>query len=326
MKKPRPRRMTSSKPQIKGRKGSRARERKPFLPVRVESRWGPPIRVGQFAARQCLGSGPDSTPNHDCGKSFLGVSDMAQLDYCEIKATISQMETQGGYLTAAGVDDWSGGIKRSSRPALTGDERRELSEAAAEWTAGEQAGEAGAHIGRGRVAHHLEPELQGTSTERRHFDCGEFLLIGVPDAIKGDTVIEYVSSRNPYLAVGGKRLQANVYALLWDTPKYRVVAADPVSGRRRVLDGAPDVSLAEATMERAWALLSGQQTPRQPDSPRKCIPCVYRSECPFPAHGRVPSLKEMEGIAGPIPWSVQRIQAGVRPKPRREAREATRKA
>ena len=254
------------------------------------------ITVGIFRARQCLGADPvTNRETHDYRKPLLGISDMAQLRYCESKATLSQIASQGGYLTAAGMDDGMGGVGKSPGRVLTLGERSSLLKLRSErlesgsldWSTRREIG---------KITEDLE--MSEISTERRHFDFGEFYVIGVPDGLTRDSVIEFASSRYPQLAARDKQIQANVYALLWKVPRYHVIAVDPRSDRRLEFKDGPNEAQAENTIKRAWTLFTGQETASAPDSSKKCSRCIYNREsgCPYPREGRVPSLEEMKII------------------------------
>ncbi len=257
-----------------------------------ENLWGSPISVGRFVARQCLGAA-----SHGYAKPIFGISDLAQLAYCEIKSTISQIASRQGYMTHVFMDDGTDGVRKSSRPSLTTEEKRETTDTLRKLFENERTQDfSGARLARGRIAEDIE--LAGTVTERRHFDFAEFLLIGVPDAlIANELVIEFASSRQPYLTAKDKLLQANVYAVLWGVPKYQVIVAHPTTGQRVATDGTADIALAEQTISTMWELLSGRRSVRPPNNPNKCISCPYRLSCPFPGSGHIATIEEMKRIA-----------------------------
>lgn len=257
------------------------------------------VRIGAVVAQQCSGIDPKSGRSpHPYDEPILGISDMAQLPYCEIKATIAQLASQPGYLASVAVDDGSGGVtkspgrklSRAERTALEGLLREKASSGKRDWETRRAVGKAAETL-----------ELSENHTERRHFTCGEFLLLGIPDAFTTDQVTEFASSRFPHFSARDKRLQANVYAILWNTPRYRVIAVHPETDQRVVLNETPDTVLAEQTISKMWSLVSGQSAPGPPNNLRKCAGCVYNSAqgCPYPNQHRVPTHNEMKSIGRP---------------------------
>ena len=65
------------------------------------------VALGNLTYQQCKGASPKRVSRHDL--PFLGVADIAGLLWCEIQATMSQFETQAGYVKAAWEDDHDNG-------------------------------------------------------------------------------------------------------------------------------------------------------------------------------------------------------------------------
>src|SRR4051794_10147157 len=71
---------------------------------------------------QCRGGAPRPRRHK---KTFIGISDLGQLTFCEIQSTISQIAMQSAYVESAFADDRTDGVNVFSRPAMTPDERRD---------------------------------------------------------------------------------------------------------------------------------------------------------------------------------------------------------
>jgi|GEM_PF-7114181 len=134
---------------------------------------------------------------------------------------------------------------------------------------------------------------------RRHFEFDHFFVIGCPDGISGDVVTEFASSSSPQLRFPAKRIQGNLYAVLWRKPSARVIVVGTESNERLDKSTPVDAADAERWLRHAWALLSGAEVPRPPDYVGKCRRCRFNipNGCPFPREKRVPNVTEMTTIA-----------------------------
>lgn len=150
----------------------------------------------------------------------------------------------------------------------------------------------------GRLLESLE--LQGVSSERRHFEFDAFFVIGCPDGISADVVTEFASSRYPRLTIRAKQIQGNLYAVLWGKPSAHVIVVGTESNERLDKSTRADATEAERWLRHAWALLSGAEVPSPPDYVGKCKRCRFNiaNGCPFPREKRVPNVAEMTTIAG----------------------------
>lgn len=254
-----------------------------------------PIGLGTLSARQCVGSDPDTgqrIQKHD--KQFLGIADIAGMDYCEIQATISQMRSQEGYEENAMEDDRTGGImvRPSSPRSIQEDER--LTALATSAAALDELSRATRQLS-GHLVEQLETSF--LPSERRHWDLGEFMLIGIPDGIGDGVVVEVAASRHPKLSVRTKAIQANIYAVLWNVPRYHAISRTLQNDIRREVKEDADPFTAGHFVARAWALFSGREPPKSPSSPNKCKPCKESKFCPYPREKRVPTVEEMQRIA-----------------------------
>lgn len=253
----------------------------------------PPVAVGSLIAYQCAGGTTRKTRHR---KPFIGISDTAQLAYCEIQSTVSQLGSQDGYLSAAIADDVGAGVGVFEGEEIESDERRRIEQRLSEV---QDSGDLDWDTRRlvGQLAESLE--LSGVSTERRHFDFGDFYVIGCPDGVTSDSVVEFGASRYPHLSVPAKRIQGNCYAVLWRRSSAHIVVVG-IGTRRRIDEKRPaDGVEAERWLHRAWSLLSGAEVLRGPDNTRKCVRCRFNvpGGCPFPRESRVPTLLEMKAIA-----------------------------
>lgn len=229
-------------------------------------------------------------------KPFIGLSDLGQLNFCEIQSTISQLASQADYAGAAFADDRSNGVRISSRAELT-DAQRADAKARLALLNDDIAGDPLLRRLGGRAAESLM--LAGTMTERRHFDFGAFYVIGCPDAVNADAVMEFGRSRYPRLAIAGKSVQCNLYAALWQRARGDVLVVSYDGNERVTRTVRGDVAQAERWLNRAWTLISGAEAPRAPDRSSRCRSCVYNEKggCPFPRTGRIPELDEMTKVA-----------------------------
>lgn len=203
---------------------------------------------------------------------------------------------QQGYVTAASMDDTSGGVGAASHDAGRGSAKTKLEREVEKLIAdGNVDWETRRAIG--RMMEQLE--LDGISTERRHIEFADFFVIGCPDGISGDSVVEFAASRYPHLTIHAKRIQTNLYAVLWGKPFGRVVVAgiQTIGRLDEVREADPD--RAEQSLLRGIALLTGTATPNPPDRTTKCVPCRFNTSggCTFPRLNRIPSLDEMRSIA-----------------------------
>lgn len=228
-------------------------------------------------------------------KPFIGLSDVGQLTFCEIQATISQLASQADYVGAAFSDDRTSGVRASARTAMTAEEQSAATERLLLLGDDIATDPMLRRVG-GQLAESLE--LSGTETERRHFDFGSFYVIGCPDAVNEVAVKEFARSRYPHLAIEGKSIQCNLYAALWQRSRgdVIVVSYDGRERATRVVRG--DVADAERWLERAWLLISGSVAPHPPDRSSRCRSCIYHEKrgCPFPRTGDVPNMDEMVKI------------------------------
>ena len=245
--------------------------------------------IGALRARQCEGHARKHT------RPFIGISDIGQLTYCQIQATISQLSMQEDYRGAAKADDQKGGTRHSTREELSAEER------ASAISSLESLGELGADWEFRRIAGRLAEslELSGTSSERRHIDCGDFFVIGMPDALTDTSVTEFGTSTLPRLSIEGKYVQCNLYAVLWGRSSGRTIVASSRGTERVERMVTPNIVEAERWLALAWGLLSGAHEPREPDVPAKCRPCRFNVArgCPYPRTRRIPTHKEMVKIA-----------------------------
>lgn len=254
-----------------------------------------PIYIGQFSATRCGGIAQQPELAHRThDKPFLGIADIAKTKYCEVQATISQIRCQRDYLVAAVEDDLTEGIERRSAVPQDANAAYLATKRAAELAAlPEQDWET-------RRTYGLlidQAETASLPSERRHWDLGEFMVIGIPDGIDGRVVVEVIASRHPELSIRTKMVQANIYAVLWQLPSYRAIAIDPSSGARHERQMESDVPAAEHAIARAWAIFSGRTAPAPPSNPNKCKPCREREACPYPRDGRIPTLNDMRRAA-----------------------------
>lgn len=252
-----------------------------------------PFFIGGLRAQQCLG-GPSVDPFHP--KPFIGISDLAELTFCEIQSTISQLAAQQGYHDHAAMDDMSGGVREFKHDRRRTGERTKIEQTASKLIeSGNVDWETRRYVG--RLLESLE--LEGVSSERRHFELDDFFVIGCPDGLSGDVVTEFASSRYPRLKFNTKQIQANLYAVLWQKPLARIIVISMESNERLDESTPADVAEAERWLRRAWALVSGAEAPRPPDYVGKCKPCRFNipSGCPFPREKRVPSIAEMTTIS-----------------------------
>lgn len=229
-------------------------------------------------------------------KPFIGISDLAQLTFCEIQSTISQIAKQPDYIESAFADDRTGGVNVSSRPEVTPEEKRDAARTI-EILASAGPGDALLRRTAGHLAESVE--LSGIASERRHFDFGPFYIIGRPDGMTATSVIEFAHSRFPHLAVHGKRVQGNLYAVLWEKQGAQIVLLGSESGARLEEELQANAIEAERWIQRAWQLLSGAAPPVAPGRVTKCRSCVYnaRRGCPFPRDGTTPTIDAMTVIA-----------------------------
>jgi hypothetical protein len=228
-------------------------------------------------------------------KPFIGLSDLGQLTFCEIQATISQLASQADYARSAFADDVTNGVRVSVRDAMTDAERADAVKRLALLTENIATDPLLRRVG-GQVAESLE--LSGTQTERRHFDFGSFYVIGCPDAVDALSVKEFARSRYPSLAIHGKMIQCNLYAALWQRSRGDVVVVS-YDGRERVTRSVHgDFMEAERWLKRAWELMSGSGAPSAPERTSRCRSCIYneRRGCPFPRDGTVPNVETMMKI------------------------------
>jgi hypothetical protein len=230
-------------------------------------------------------------------KPFIGISDLAQLTFCEIQSTISQLVAQEGYVAHAALDDVSGGVR-----AYKHDTRRAGGRTKIEQTAAKLMDSGSVDWGTRRYLGQLleSLELHGVSSERRHFEFEDFFVIASPDGISGGAVTEFGSSRSPSLARHAKQVQGNLYAVLWEKPLVRVIVIGTETNERLDTSTPADAADAERWLRRARALLSGAEVPRPPGYAGKCKRCRFNlpNGCPFPREKRVPNVAEMTTIAG----------------------------
>ncbi len=253
----------------------------------------PPFFIGGLAVQQCVG-GPSVDPFHP--KSFIGISDLAELTFCEIQSTISQFAAQQGCHENAALDDMSGGVHEFKHDTRRAGGRTKIEETAAKLIeSGNLDWETRRYIG--RLLESLE--LQGVSSERRHFELDDFFVIGCPDGMSEDVVTEFGSSRYPRLKFRAKQIQGNLYAALWAKPLARIIVVGTESNERLDKSTPADATGAERWLRHAWALFSGARVPRPPDYAGKCKRCRFNilNGCPFPREKRVPSVAEMTTIA-----------------------------
>jgi hypothetical protein len=113
-------------------------------------------------------------------------------------------------------DDLTGGIGRAPASHLTEDKRALLRAmiAAIRRTGDDTAKK------RRLIGILAEMERGSDPTERRHFDFGDFLVIGVPDGLTSELAKEFGSSRYLKETAHAKRIQANAYAVLWGRPRF----------------------------------------------------------------------------------------------------------
>jgi hypothetical protein len=229
-------------------------------------------------------------------KPFIGISDVGQLKFCEIQSTISQIAMQSAHIESAFADDRTDGVNVLKRPEMTPDERRDTT-SRIEILAAADPADALLRRTAGHLAESIE--LSGVTSERRHFDFGEFYLIGRPDGVTATSAIEFARSRYPRLLALGKRVQGNLYAVLWEKPSARIVLLDSESGARREEELPANAIDAERWIQRAWQLLSGVVQPAAPERATKCRSCVYnaRRGCPFPGEATIPTIEQMTVIA-----------------------------
>jgi hypothetical protein len=242
---------------------------------------------------QCRGG---ATRRRRHKKPFIGISDLGQLTFCEIQSTISQIAMQSAYVESAFADDATDGVNVSSRPEMTPDETRDAARRIEILAA---AGSDDALLRRiaGQLAESVE--LSGVTSERRHFDFGAFYVIGRPDGVTATSAIEFARSRYPRLAAHGKRVQGNLYAVLWEKQRARIVLLDSESGARLEEELRANSNEAERWIQRAWQLLSGVAEPAAPERATRCRSCVYnvRRGCPFPREATIPTIEQMTIIA-----------------------------
>ena len=204
------------------------------------------------------------------------------------------MAMQQDYVERAFSDDAHGGVCTRTRSKMSASERDESGRQLLTLTA---LGSSGNEFFRdaGIVAERIE--VDGLATQRRHFELTEFFVIGEPDACGSDLVIEFCRSRRPELAVAAKRVQANLYAVLWQVSKARVVVTDNVERIDEIVDADPES--ASEWISKAWLLFEGTVAPKPPRFERQCKPCEFSSRggCPYPRRGSIPSHKEMKRIA-----------------------------
>jgi hypothetical protein len=253
----------------------------------------PPFFIGGLRVEQCVG-GPSVDPFHR--KPFIGLSDLAELTFCEIQSTISQLAAQQGYLDNAALDDMSGGVCKFKHDTRQAGGRTKIEQTAVKLIeSGRVDWETRRYVG--RLLESLE--LHGVSSERRHFEFDHFFVIGCPDGISGDVVTEFASSRHPQLKFHAKQIQGNLYAVLWGKPLARVIVVGTESNERLDKSTPADAAEAERWLRHAWALLSGAEVPRAPDYAGKCKRCRFNvpNGCSFPREKRVPSVVEMTAIA-----------------------------
>jgi hypothetical protein len=253
----------------------------------------PPFFIGGLRTEQCVG-GPWVDPFHP--KPFIGISDIAELTFCEIQSTISQLVAQQGHLDNAALDDMSGGVCEFKHDTLRAGGRTKIEQSAAKLIeSGRVDWETRRYLG--CLLESLE--LQGISSERRHFEFDHFFVIGCPDGISGNVVTEFASSRSPQLRIPAKQIQGNLYAVLWRKPSARVIVVGTESNERLDTSAVADAAEAERWLRRAWALLSGAEVPRPADYVGKCKRCRFNiaNGCPYPRDKRVPNVAEMRTIA-----------------------------
>jgi hypothetical protein len=241
---------------------------------------------------QCGGAAPRRRHK----KPFIGISDVGQLAFCEIQSTVSQIAMQSAYIESAFADDRTGGVNVSSRPEMAPEERRDAARRI-EILAAAGPGDALLRRTAGHLAESVE--LSGVTSERRHFDFGPFYIIGRPDGVTTRSVIEFARSRYPHLAAHGKRVQGNLYAVLWEKQSVRIVLLGSESGVRLEEELPANAIEAERWIQRAWLLLSDVVPPAAPERTTRCRSCVYnvRRGCPFPREAAIPTIEQMTIIA-----------------------------
>jgi hypothetical protein len=253
-----------------------------------------PISIGRFSATRCGGVTQQPELAHKAhNKPFLGIADIAEMRYCEIQSTISQIRCQKDYSLAAVQDDLTGGIERRNPVPRDAKAERLAAKRAADLAA-LPAQDWETRRTYGRLID--QAETASMPSERRHWDLGEFMVIGIPDGIDGSVLVEVGASRRPELIIQTKMIQANIYAVLWQLPSYRAIAIDAGRGARHVKQMDSDVLAAERVIARAWDIFSGRLAPTPPN-PSKCRPCRERGACPYPSSGRIPTLDDMRRAA-----------------------------
>lgn len=247
------------------------------------------IIIGTLHARQCAGHARKHA------RPFIGISDIGQLTYCQIQATISQLSMQEDYRGAAKADDRIGGTRQSTREELSVAARADAMSSL------ESLGQLGGEWELRRIAGNLAEslELSGTSSERRHFECGDFFVIGIPDALTADAATEFGTSTIPRLSIEAKVVQCNLYTVLWGRSSGRAIVAGSRTAERVERIVKPNAAEAERWLTLAWDLLRGARAPRAPATPGKCRPCRFNTArgCPFPRTGLIPAHDEMIKIA-----------------------------
>lgn len=243
----------------------------------------------------CAG-GSSAHGGHADDKLFVGVSDIAQLSYCQVQATLSQLESQDGYRNAAAEDDLQGGVHTSSTPALAEQKRALFVEERRRLLAKTPLGWEDRRL-LGRITERLE--LGSHETQRRHFDLGDFYVIGVPDALQGEVAVEFGASNYAKQMLLSKEPQANIYATLWEKPRYRVLVMDQQTGELLSAERAANAAKAAVDLRFAWNLMVGRQSPQLPSHPAKCKSCRYNrlDGCPVPTMERTPDIDQMRSIA-----------------------------
>lgn len=249
-------------------------------PSQSAERWifAPQFDLGELAFRQCKGASSKRICRHDA--IFLGVADIAGLLWCEIQATISQWATQEGYIENAWQDDHKKG------EAVSVGRRKALSPHSAL---------PNERLAAGRAAQELHALYH--RSVRRHWNFGNYFVIGVPDAVDKEFVYEFKYSkyaRSNY-TFENAMAQANLYGALFGKSHLKIHLVGP-NGYERVVDGDVRRDDARALIARAWQLMSGKEELHRPDS-RKCSPCRYRHFCTVPLQNRVPTGSEIREIA-----------------------------
>lgn len=262
---------------------ARAKNGRPPKAAKDRAKWsfGRRVALGDLTYRQCKGARLKRVDRH--GVPFLGVADIAGLLWCEIQATMSQHETQSGYVDAAWQDDHRNGEARVKR-----DPGSRLSPTVVRFSTTDSP------IIGGQLAQALYARRYDSM--RRHWDFGEFFVIGVPDGLGKDFVYEFKYSKYPrsrptFITA---MAQANIYGTLFHKRRLRIHFAGP-DGFEKTVEG--DVREADAAnlIRRSWALLRGHDDFHKPES-WKCEPCRYRSICPVPAGNRVPTGAEIRRL------------------------------